>query len=66
MGKLLDVLFGKTPKIFDKDGSVRHQLPKEKWDAWQARYLQNEEYNWRNHSGVRAKELNKDKPSRPN
>ncbi len=63
MGKLLGFLFGKEAKIFDKDGNVRHNLPKEKWDAWQARYLQNEELNWRNHSGVRAKDLGiSDKP----
>jgi hypothetical protein len=57
MGRILDFLFGKEPKIFDKDGTVRHNLPKEKWDAWQARYLQSEEYNWHNHAGVKAKEL---------
>lgn len=47
-------LFGKEPEIFDKDGSVRHNLPKEKWDSWQQRYLSGEEYNWRNHTGTRA------------
>lgn len=61
MGKILDFLFGKSPKIFDKDGTVRHHLPKEKWEAWQARYLQSEEFNWRNHAGVRAKELGSSK-----
>lgn len=66
MGKILDILFGKAPNIFDKDGSVRHQLPKEKWAAWQARYLQSEEHNWKNHSGVRAKELNNKDKSRSN
>jgi hypothetical protein len=64
MGKLLDFIFGKAPKIFDPDGTVRHNFPKEKWDAWQARYLQGEEYNWRNHAGVKAKELNAKKDSK--
>lgn len=56
LGKLFDFLFGKAPPIFDKDGSVRHDLPKQKWAAWQARYEQGDEYNWRNHTGMRAKE----------
>lgn len=56
LSKLLDFLFGKAPKIFDADGTVRHDLPKEKWDAWQARYLRGDEYNWRNHTGTRAKD----------
>lgn len=54
MGMILDFLFGKSPKIFDEKGRVRHELPKEKWDAWGARYQQGAEYNWRNHTGVRA------------
>ncbi len=56
IGKLLDFLFGKSPDIFDKDGTVRHNLPKEKWDAWNNRYSQGDDYNWRNHTGMRAKE----------
>jgi hypothetical protein len=51
-------LFGKKPDIFAPDGTVRHKLPKEKWDAWQARYLRGEDYNWRNHVGTRAPEKN--------
>ena len=54
MGMILDFLFGKSPKIFDEKGRVRHDLPKEKWDAWNARYQQGAEYNWRNHMGTRA------------
>lgn len=59
ISKLFDFLFGKKPQIFDKDGSVRHDLGKKKWDAWNARYSQGDEYNWRNHSGMRAKEQTK-------
>lgn len=54
MGIILDFLFGKSPKIFDKDGSVRHDLPSEKWKKWDNRYQQGSEYNWRNHTGTKA------------
>ena len=54
MGKILDFLFGRSPKIFDKDGTVRHELPKDKWEAWNNRYHQGAEYNWRNHAGTKA------------
>lgn len=59
MGKILDFLFGRGPKIFDKDGSVRHNFTKEKWDAWNSRYQNGDEYNWRNHTGMRAKDTGK-------
>jgi hypothetical protein len=55
LSKLGDFLFGKTPDIFAEDGSVRHKLPKEKWEAWQNRYLMDPEYNWKNHIGTKAK-----------
>lgn len=51
--KLLNFLFGKKPNIFDKNGNVRHILPNEKWDAWNNRYQQGAEYNWKNHNGMR-------------
>ncbi len=54
MGKLLGFLFGKQADIFDRDGSVRHNLGKDKWEAWHRRYMGGEEYNWRNHTGTRA------------
>lgn len=62
MGKVLDFLFGRSPKIFDKNGEVRHDLPKEKWDAWNQRYQQGAEYNWRNHTGTKS---NHEAPNRP-
>lgn len=52
-------LFGKSPAIFDKDGTVRHQHPKKKWEAWQARYTQSSDYNWRNHSGKKRGSIGK-------
>lgn len=54
MGKLLDFLFGKAPQIFDKDGSIRHELPKSYWDTWKNRFQANDEYNWRNHTGIKG------------
>jgi hypothetical protein len=59
VGKVLEFLFGKDPDIFAADGTVRHKLPKEKWDAWQNRYLLDPEYNWKNHVGMKAKEKTK-------
>jgi len=64
MSFILDMLFGKSPKIFDRDGTVRHDLPKEKWDNWNARYQQGSEYNWRNHTGMKtASAINQPKTS---
>lgn len=54
LGKVLDFLFGKNPDIFDKDGTIRHNLPKERWEEWRKRFQAGEEYNWRNHTGVRG------------
>ena len=54
MGTILDFLFGKSPKIFDKNGKVRHELKKEQWANWDNRYQQGSEYNWRNHTGTKA------------
>jgi hypothetical protein len=53
MGKILDFLFGKSPKIFDKNGQVRHIHPEKKWNDWNSRYQSGHEYNWRNHAGMR-------------
>lgn len=58
---LLGFLFGKSPQIFDKDGTVRHQFPKKKWEDWQARYTQSSDYNWRNHSGKKRSAITKNK-----
>lgn len=54
MGKVLDFLFGKSPKIFDKDGTVRHDLGQKKWDDWNKRFQDNASYNWKNHTGMRG------------
>ena len=60
---VMGFLFGKDPEIFDENGQVRHHLPKEKWDAWHKRYMNDPQYNWRNHTGMQAKSLQKDKKS---
>lgn len=56
MKKILQFLFGKGPEIFDAKNQVKHDLPKEKWDAWQKRYFSDPERNWRNHAGMQAKD----------
>ena len=43
MKKILQFLFGKGPEIFDAKNQVKHDLPKEKWDAWQKRYFSDPE-----------------------
>ena len=53
---LVSFLFGKNPKIiFTKEGSVRHELPENKWKAWKERFSENPDYNWRNHAGKTGK-----------
>lgn len=54
MGKILDFLFGKSAKIFDEKGNIRHDFDQEKWQKWDKRYQAGAEYNWRNHTGTRA------------
>ncbi|MBK8202759.1 MAG: hypothetical protein IPK68_10720 [Bdellovibrionales bacterium] len=56
MGKLLNFLFGKENNIFDSQGRVLQRLPRQRWDAWQQRYLSDSAYNWKNHSGMKARE----------
>lgn len=52
--KVLDLLFGKDPDIFDEKGNVVHKFPEEKWKAWRARF-ENAEYDWRKHRGTERK-----------
>lgn len=53
--KIAEFFFGKPPQIFDAKGNVRHEFPKEKWDAWNRRYFSSPEMNWRNHTGTKAR-----------
>ncbi len=50
-GKLLDILFGKSPDIFDADGNIVHKFPAEKWKSWNNRF-QSTTYDWRTHKGT--------------
>ena len=50
--KIMDLLFGKKPRIFNKKGEVEHHLSEEKWRAYRDRYLQSTEHNWKRHEGT--------------
>jgi hypothetical protein len=52
MGKFLDFLFGKDPDIFNTQGQIQHKLPKARWEAWEKRFKDNPQYNWRLHKGT--------------
>jgi hypothetical protein len=54
MGGILDFLFGKDAKIFDKKGNIQHDLPDSKWSNWNNRYQQGPEYNWQSHTGMKS------------
>jgi glucose/arabinose dehydrogenase len=51
MGKVLDFLFGKSPKIFNKDGDVQHDLGVTKWKQWKDRFRKNPDYDFNHHRG---------------
>lgn len=62
MGLLKNIgrfLFGKDAEIFDEEGNVLHKLPKKKWEAWHNRTKLDPQYNWRNHTGIKAGAQNK-------
>jgi hypothetical protein len=54
LNKVLDLLFGKAPDIFDSKGNVLHKLPEDRWKSWNERF-QKREYNWRDHKGTERK-----------
>jgi hypothetical protein len=58
---VLDFLFGKDPDIFDDKGQVSHQLPPEKWRAWEDRFHENPHYDFRQHVGRTNKDPSQDK-----
>lgn len=53
LSKVLQILFGKSPDIFDEKGNVVHKLPPERWQAWRDRFEKNPEYDWRHHQGTK-------------
>ncbi len=63
MGVLKSILHyigGKPNDIFDETGKVKHVHPKSKWDAWQSKYFNSPEYNWRSHKGTKNAGLKKE------
>lgn len=48
---VLDFLFGKAPKIFNKKGAVQHELGAIKWKAWKDRFRKNPDYDYTQHRG---------------
>lgn len=49
--KIMNFLFGKKPPIFNSKGKISHDR-KTSFEAWQERYKNNDNYNWKNHSGM--------------
>ncbi len=54
LGKILDVIGGKDPDIFDAYGRVRHKFADKKWQDWDSRIRKNKDFDWRQHSGSDA------------
>ncbi len=57
---VLNFLFGKDAKIFNKKGVVEHDLGKQKWNGWQDRFAKNPEYDFTQHQGRAAKKTTPD------
>ena len=51
MKSLLDFLFGKDARIFNKKGTVEHDLGKSQWSLWTDRFSKNSEYDFTQHEG---------------
>lgn len=54
IGKILDIIGGRDPDIFDAYGRVRHKFTDKKWQAWDSRIRKNKDYDWHQHSGSDA------------
>lgn len=48
---VLDFLFGKDAKIFNKKGVVEHDLGAKKWSGWSDRFAKNPDYDFTQHQG---------------
>ena len=53
-GWILSFLFGKQTNIFNKKGTVQHDLGDKKWEAWNDRLAENPNYDFKNHKGNKA------------
>ena len=51
MKPLLDFLFGTSAKIFNKKGTVEHDLGKGLWSQWTERFSKNPDYDFTQHQG---------------
>ena len=52
LNKIIGLVFGKDPDIFDIHGNVLHKLPASRWTAWRARFEKNAHYDWKKHVGT--------------
>ena len=53
-GQVMDFLFGKKFPIFNKEGKIEHSR-KNAMESWKKRYENDEDADWRNHSGMTFK-----------
>ncbi len=60
---ILDFLFGKDAKIFNKKGTVEHDLGKQKWSQWTDRFSKNPDYDFYRHQGRSQKSTQTEKSS---
>ena len=52
LNKILSLVFGKEPDIFDVHGNVLHKLPDHRWSQWRERFEKSRNYDWRQHVGT--------------
>lgn len=52
LNKILGLVFGKDPDIFDAQGNVVHKLPEDLWARWRGRFENNVRYDWKKHVGT--------------
>ncbi len=52
LNKILDLVYGKDPDIFDVHGNVLHKLPADRWSQWRARFEKSARYDWTKHTGT--------------
>ncbi len=55
LAKVLDFLFGRDAKVFNKKGEVEIDRGAKVWEAWQNQRRSDPALNWRNHTGIRGK-----------
>ncbi|MGH1468219.1 MAG: hypothetical protein ACRBBP_04970 [Bdellovibrionales bacterium] len=58
--KILHFIGGKPNGDFNDKGTIENTFSKQQWKKWEARFLNNAQYNWRSHSGSTHTGLKKD------